>query len=170
MIIDLANVGTEPKMIEREFEPGDIDLEGEVVSLMGPVSITGEMAREGKRAILTANVNADAALVCSRCIEPVERHLDFEFRDIFVEPTDLDSGSEAEIADDQLDESLAVDGKIDLVEVVREQLLLAIPEQIFCKDDCRGLCPKCGENLNLIDCKCADDEIDPRWAALKNLK
>ena len=58
----------------------------------------------------------------------------------------------------------------DSVEVVREQILLAMPEQVFCWEDCKGLCPKCGTNLNLIDCKCADDEVDPRWAALKSLK
>ncbi len=169
MIIELANLGTEPKMIEHLFEPAEIDLEGEIVSLRDTVTLSGEIALDGARATLNGRVLADAALVCTRCLEPVEKHLEFEFRDIFVDPSVSDARSEAEIADEQLDESLAFDGRIDLTEVVREQILLAIPEQIFCKDDCRGLCPKCGENLNLIDCKCADDEIDPRWAALKNL-
>jgi uncharacterized protein len=53
---------------------------------------------------------------------------------------------------------------------VREQILLNLPEQVFCKEDCKGLCQKCGANRNLIDCKCDSDETDPRWAALKNLK
>ncbi|MEO7658752.1 MAG: DUF177 domain-containing protein, partial [Pyrinomonadaceae bacterium] len=87
----------------------------------------------------------------------------------------IDSGKQstdyvAEVSDEALDESLVEDGKIDMAEVVREQLLLVQPEQIFCREDCKGLCPQCGANLNLIDCKCADDDIDPRWAALKNLK
>jgi uncharacterized protein len=92
------------------------------------------------------------------------------FRAIFVDSADEDVNAEAEVSDDALDESPVADGRIDMAEVVREQLLLAMPEQIFCREDCLGLCPKCGSNLNLIDCKCADDEIDPRWAALKNLK
>ena len=75
-----------------------------------------------------------------------------------------------EVTIEDLDESPVPGGEIDLKEVVREQIMLALPEQVFCKDDCKGLCPKCGANGNLIDCKCADDEIDPRWAALKNLK
>ena len=59
--------------------------------------------------------------------------------------------------------------EIDLAEIAREQILLDLPQQFFCKDDCKGLCEKCGTNLNLKDCDCEDDEIDPRWAALKNL-
>jgi uncharacterized protein len=74
------------------------------------------------------------------------------------------------VTDEALDESLVENGLIDTAEVVREQILLAIPDQVFCREDCKGLCPKCGANLNLIDCKCSDDDIDPRWAALRNLK
>ena len=48
-------------------------------------------------------------------------------------------------------------------------LLLNLPEQVLCKEDCKGLCPECGTNLNLKDCDCGDKDIDPRWAALKNL-
>jgi uncharacterized protein len=59
---------------------------------------------------------------------------------------------------------------IDVAELVREQILLNLPEQVFCAEDCKGLCPQCGANRNLIDCKCEEKEIDPRWAALKNLK
>jgi uncharacterized protein len=57
-----------------------------------------------------------------------------------------------------------------LTELVREQILLAVPEQVFCREDCKGLCLKCSANRNLIDCNCEEKEIDPRWAALKNLK
>ncbi|HEX8637491.1 MAG TPA: DUF177 domain-containing protein, partial [Pyrinomonadaceae bacterium] len=60
--------------------------------------------------------------------------------------------------------------KIDVAEIVREQILLNLPEPVYCRDDCKGLCPQCGANRNLIDCKCEEKEIDPRWAALKGLK
>jgi uncharacterized protein len=93
-----------------------------------------------------------------------------EFDSVFVEPGDASTAAEVEVSNESLDESVIDAGEIRVADVVREQILLAVPEQIFCKDDCKGLCPKCGSNLNLIDCKCADDDIDPRWAALKNLK
>jgi len=170
MIIELANLGATAKVIELEFDPTHIDLEGESLTLTDKVKFAGEIAKADKRADLRGVLNADVLLDCSRCLEPVAKHLEFPFRAIFVDPADDEPNAEAEVSDDALDESVAFDGKIDMAEVVREQLLLAVPEQIFCREDCRGLCPKCGSNLNLIDCKCADDEIDPRWAALKSLK
>ena len=115
-------------------------------------------------------INADVSLDCTRCLEPTRRHLEIPFHAVFVDVTDVETGAEAEIADELLDESLVDDGNINIADVIREQILLAVPEQIFCREDCKGLCQKCGANLNLIDCKCADDEVDPRWAALKGLK
>jgi uncharacterized protein len=59
---------------------------------------------------------------------------------------------------------------VDLDEVVREQLLLALPSRHLCREDCQGLCQKCGANLNDGHCSCEQGEVDPRWAALANLK
>jgi uncharacterized protein len=74
-----------------------------------------------------------------------------------------------EVEEADLDEQLVEGDEVDLTEIIREQILLNLPEQVLCKEDCKGLCPQCGANRNLIDCDCGEDEIDPRWAALKNL-
>jgi len=170
MIIDLANLGSTAKEIELEFDPAEIDLAGELIELKGKTHFKGEIERVNAKGHLRGTVKADVSLDCTRCLEPIERHFEFPFRAIFVGSSDEDTNAEAEVSEDALDESLVPDGQVDMAEVVREQLLLAVPEQIFCREDCRGICPKCGSNLNLIDCKCADDEVDPRWAALKGLK
>ena len=170
MIIDLDSVGNVPKVIETAFEPSEIDLEGESVTLAGPVKLTGELQKRDVRVHLDGRLSADVTLDCTRCLEPVERHIDEPFTAIFVDAEYETDAKEVEVADAALDESLVEDGQIDLAEVVREQLLLALPVQTFCREDCKGLCPQCGANLNLIDCKCSDDDIDPRWAALKSLK
>lgn len=170
MIIELANIGTTSKKIELGFDPAEIDLEGELVTLKGKTVITGETQRTGERATIQGTISTDVSLDCTRCLEPLAKHFHIPFKAIFVDASEEDTNAEAEIGDEQLDESLVKDGRIDMAEVVREQILLALPEQVFCRDDCKGLCPKCGASLNLIDCNCADDEIDPRWAALKSLK
>ncbi|MEO6656612.1 MAG: DUF177 domain-containing protein [Pyrinomonadaceae bacterium] len=170
MIIDLAIVGNTAKQIDVSLDPAEIDLDGENVTLTSNVVLSGELERIGARAHLGGIIKTEVRLECSRCLEPVEKHLDFPVRAIFVDSNDEDTGTEAEISDEALDESVVHDGEIDLAEVVREQVLLSLPEQIFCREDCKGLCPKCGANLNLIDCICADDEVDPRWEALKSLK
>jgi uncharacterized protein len=115
--------------------------------------------------MITAKIETE----CTRCLESVTRTLEIPFRDLFVDASRETTQRETELAIDDMDESLVIGGRIDLAEVVREQILLALPEQVLCREDCRGLCPKCGGNRNLIDCSCDRDEIDPRWAALKNL-
>jgi len=170
MIIDLDSVGKVAKRIAITFDPAEIDLEGEDARLTGPAEFTGETQRIDGKAHIRGTVNADLLIDCMRCLEPVAKHIEASFDDIFVDASEESDKVESEVAVDELDESLVPDGKIELAEVVREQILLAIPNQVLCREDCKGLCPKCGSNRNLIDCKCADDEIDPRWAALKGLK
>jgi uncharacterized protein len=72
-----------------------------------------------------------------------------------------------------LDEDLTLsvfDGAvIDVDDLVREQLLLALPAQVLCQDECKGLCPICGGDKNLKNCNCQEAEIDPRWAGLKEI-
>ena len=170
MIIDLDSVGNVPKVIESLFEPAEIDLEGEPVSLAGPVKLTAEVQRRDVRMHLNGKLAADVRLDCTRCLEPVAKHIEEPFEAIFLDAAYETDAKEVEVADAALDESLVEGGQVDLAEVVREQLLLALPIQTLCKEGCKGLCPQCGANLNLIDCKCSDDDIDPRWAALKSLK
>ena len=170
MIVELASIGKTPKTIEETFGPAEIDLSGESVSLRSPARFAGEAVQVANRAHIRGRLTADLELDCTRCLEPVEQHLDIPFDSAFVDASDETDFTETEVTDEALDESLVENGVVDIAEVVREQILLAVPDQAFCREDCKGLCPKCGTNLNLIDCKCSDDDIDPRWAALKDIK
>jgi uncharacterized protein len=168
MIIDLAAIRNSVKAIDFTVGPED-DLNDDSIRLAGIARLVGETQRIAGKAHIRGTVTADVSAACSRCLEPVDRHLEIEFDDTFVDSSNESTEAETEISDEELDEALVIGGKIDVSEIVREQILLAMPEQLFCREDCRGLCPKCGSNRNLIDCNCADDDIDPRWAALKNL-
>ena len=170
MIIELAAVGIRPKNIDEVFAPGAIDLAGEPVELASDVLFQGVLQRRALGVELSGNLRTDVKLTCSRCLKSLEQKIDQDFRAVFVSPEEDFGGSEVELDDESLDQSVAENGMIDLPDVVREQLLLAIPERAFCSEECRGLCPKCGADLNLIDCKCGDEDIDPRWAALSELK
>ncbi len=168
MIIDLASVGRNSKRIELEFEPSDIDLD-EGARLTTNVAFAGDISRHGTRTHVRGRIEAGVETDCVRCLELVGKAIDVQFEDIFVDAADEPTDDEIELGESELDESLIASNEIDMVEVVREQLILATTETVFCKEDCKGLCPKCGANRNLIDCKCEENEIDPRWAALKSL-
>jgi uncharacterized protein len=170
MIIDLSSLGKEPRNINTNFAVEDIDLSGEDVALISPVAVEAELVRHPPKTSLTGKISAAIARDCTRCLEPVESELAFSFETAFIDKEEFETDSDVEVNVEDLDVAPAEQGQIDLADVAREQILLFLPIQQFCREDCKGLCPKCGSNLNLIDCKCSDDEIDPRWEALKGLK
>jgi uncharacterized protein len=95
--------------------------------------------------------------------------LTIDFAASFVAPENFAADKEREVSAEDLDVDVLESDQLDLNQLVREQIVLNFPEQVFCEPDCKGLCPKCGANRNLIDCNCDLEETDPRWAALKNL-
>jgi uncharacterized protein len=168
MIIDLASVGKTPKPMELTFGPADIELD-EGTRIVDEATFQGQIKRDEVRTLIDGHISARIATDCVRCLEPVEKPIEIDFDDVFIDAENEPKDDEVEVAPSELDVALLTDSRIDMAEVVREQLVLATDELIICREDCKGLCPKCGGNRNLIDCKCEDNEIDPRWAALKNL-
>lgn len=169
MLIDLASVGTSPRRLKTEFAGALIDLDGEG-EVIGDARFDGEVFREDQRVHICGMLTAEVSVDCSRCLEAVRRIMEIAFDDVFVDASSETRAAETELAIADMDESLVIGGRVDLTDAVREQILLALPEQTFCREDCLGLCPQCGNNRNLIHCNCDDKRIDPRWAALKNLK
>jgi len=170
MIVDVIETDLWPKDFNFEIEPSTFDLDTEGFRLKSHARATGKVEKHAGRFVVEGRVEADSQVDCSRCLEPVDRPLLISFSIRLLQTGDIAECVEKEIEKSDLDSSVLEGNQIDLTEIVREQILLDIPEQVLCKEDCLGLCPKCGSNRNLIDCKCEEDEIDPRWAALKNLK
>jgi uncharacterized protein len=170
MIVDLAETERWPHEFDLRIEIQAIDLETATIRLKGAIGAIGKIEKHAAWFDVEGLIETEAEIECSRCLEPVERRLSIPFDIRFINADSGDKGVEREIDPNDLSSSVLADDRIDLKELVREQILLDLPEQVFCKEDCRGLCPKCGANRNLIDCTCEDDDIDPRWAALKNLK
>ena len=170
MIIDLINLPRTPFAFEFALKPEEADLQGEDVRFRGDVLVKGEVEKVDGRYVVRGTIESDQSLDCSRCLEPIETNSNIGF-DVGYVPAETQTGEvEHELRIEDLDIAVLYGDQLDLNEVAREQILLSLPEQIFCKDDCKGLCQKCGGNRNLIDCNCDEHEIDPRWSALKKLK
>src|ERR1043166_6747129 len=121
MNIDLASVGKVAKPIAAVFEPDEIDLKDENAALKGKAEFTGETQQVDAKAHIRGKIIADLSTGCTRCLEPVERHVDIVFDDVFVDDGEERRVEETEVSLEELDESLVIGGKVDLVEVVREQ-------------------------------------------------
>jgi len=170
MIVDLTDTGAWPREFNLTVEPADINLDMPNARLTGSITTKGLVEKHAGWLEVDGLIEGEAAVDCSRCLEPVERLLSIPFNIRFVRAGDVGDAHEREVDTGDLDSSEIEGDEIDLKEIIREQILLDLPEQVFCKEDCKGLCPKCGANRNLIDCKCHDEETDPRWTALKDLK
>ena len=168
MIIDLNSFERE-RRIDETIPAGELDLDLSNARIAPDVSFQGELAKTAASTELKGRLSGEMEIDCDRCLEPQQRSIDIELDLEFVPEKDFgaDANLELRVGDLKID---AIPGEsIDTVEIAREQILLDIPQQFFCKEDCQGLCQKCGTNLNETDCECSDTEIDPRWAALKNL-
>lgn len=170
MIVELADIEGTTRPFDFELAPDVLDLEDSDLKLKGDVHATGEIERTSAEVVVKGSITGDAEIECSRCLKPLERNLKIEFQANFVTPEHFSVDKENEVPISDLDTDVLEGDRIDIKDIVREQILLNVPEQVFCEPDCKGLCPKCGANRNLIDCKCDLNETDPRWAALKNLR
>jgi uncharacterized protein len=115
-------------------------------------------------------VKTTLELSCGRCLEPFAWPVDAAF-DLRYQPHSLNVGEgEREIEDDDLSTSFYENDTIDLGHLIREQVYLTLPMKPLCVQECLGLCPECGTNLNRGACSCRPAWEDPRFAALRELK
>ncbi len=170
MVIDLTTLKDTNASLDFFIPADEINLEDEAVKLNGAVKLQGNLTRGIAQTDINGSIAADVELECARCLQTVREFLEFPFQAVFVTPENYTEEREVQVGFEDLEVSIFGGDKIDLTELAREQILLALPAQAFCREYCKGLCQKCGANKNLINCSCEEKEVDPRWAALANLK
>jgi uncharacterized protein len=122
--------------------------------------------KEGEAVLVTGSVGARVPLQCGRCLEPYEVTVSPQVNARFVPASE---GDERELGADDLETDVYDHGVVDLSALLETETTLTLPMKPLCKDDCRGLCPICGGNRNLSDCRCEVPTTDPRWAPLQRL-
>jgi uncharacterized protein len=109
-------------------------------------------------------------ILCARCLDPVEHPLSGQF-DLLFRPTGADGeASEHSITTSETEIGYYQKEGVLLEDVLREQVLLSLPAKTLCREDCRGLCARCGKHLNSETCACTETVTDPRWSALSGLR
>ena len=122
----------------------------------------GEIRVQGR---YTASLEAD----CDRCLAVTRFPLDKSF-DLFYRPQPADLvGDEIKIDEGEAELGFYEGLGLELADLIKEQILLALPMQKVCREECKGICPICGVNRNEVDCDCHIKPADDRWLALKNL-
>jgi uncharacterized protein len=152
------------------YQPEELDLVDERITLNGPVEVVGSVRRSGAEVIVNGRLSSRVSVECDRCLKTVELPISAEFRVDYITGQDYESSHAAELTADDLDVSVFDGETIDVDELVKEQILLSVPDRTLCREDCKGICSTCGADLNAGACNCEQTDIDPRWEALKKFK
>jgi|SRR5215211_2698545 len=170
MRIELENLEGGKGGFAHVYQPDDLNPLDERIRLVAPVAVKGNVRLAGAEVFVNGHLETRAQVECDRCLQLVDLPVNADFALEYITAPDYESTEVAELTDEEL--SVAVfDGEaIDVDEIVKEQVLLAVPTRMLCREDCKGICPECGSDRNSGECTCVTDDIDPRWAALKNLK
>ena len=141
--------------------------EGSAAAVAGFATL--EVESWPSRIDIKGELSARVPMQCARCLDGYVQELAREFTQILARSPSGDSEEEIELATTDLDRSELEGDTLDLEEILREELLLSVPSKPLCREDCKGICPGCGAELNTVACTCPP-EIDDRWAALTELK
>lgn len=172
MRIEVESLTGAGKPFAHTYRPEEVSLdEEEHARLTSNAAMEGTASRKGEEIRLRGTINAEVEVLCDRCLAAVRLPLEVEFDTAFV-PQAAEAGRAENVELLTADMGLAAyeGDAVDLDELVREQIMLALPSRRLCREECKGLCPKCGADLNAGECDCERGEIDPRWSALAGLK
>lgn len=168
---DITAEAKELTFVEPEMEVNRILAQGPVreYHVNAPIGVTVSYYRAGTDLFFAGTLKAQTVATCARCAEEFKASNDRAFR-LVMAPKSIGMEGDPGLRADDLEFSLYDSDEIDLGPLVREQLLLALPTRPLCQDDCRGLCPHCGINLNRGECECRSAQPDPRFAVLRSIK
>ncbi len=164
MIVDLTGVLKEPGNripVDGVVTADDVNYLGEEFHIIEMPRFTGEISNNGKSLVLRGTVRLRFAVKCARCRKDIERDFEYELDETLVREKDN--------SDDNPDVFVFSGNEADITDIVLNGFFMNVPGKFLCREDCKGLCPECGADLNEGDCGCSDDMIDPRWEALKKI-
>ena len=151
--------------LDDEVAPDDPIWAGSGLNLARPLDVRLELQQVGHDVVVRGSVAGEVAMDCRRCLSPVRVPVGEEIAVLYQPGVTRTEAEESEVY------PLPERGReLDLSEMVREQVMLAVPAYASCTETCRGLCPTCGKNLNEGACACEPAVGDDRWGALRKLK
>lgn len=146
--------------IAYQFDLSDLELDA-THPFVSPISVKGEVRVKDDFAQLDVEVSFAFSVPCDRCATQIDRQYTYHFSHVLVETisNEEDTGDGYYV--------VLENGCVDLDALLREDILLELPTKFLCKEDCKGLCPICGKNLNERMCSCSVRQVDPRLEVLK---
>jgi uncharacterized protein len=170
MKISLVRVPVEGLRFAHQYQLDELDVSEHEFVLREPPQIEGRIRQSGMDVHLTGNLKASVVVPCDRCLQAVSFEFEQPLKLVYV-PVEAEpmSKGETELHEGDLEFSSFENHEIDLDQLIREQLELALPTRVLCQEACRGLCAQCGADLNVETCQCTAP-VYPRWQVLAELR
>lgn len=169
MLVDITQIPIEGLDVEFREAENFLGSSGEAISLLQPVEATLHFLRAPTEIRVRGRVSSVLQLNCSRCSEPFSFSVHEDFTVRYLGPLTGEVEEKHALDVEELDVDFLHEDLINVSELIRENILLALPAKPLCREGCRGLCPQCGTNLNEGTCRCRSGSPDPRWRGLKRL-
>lgn len=172
MLLNLQELELKPVHFNVDIPAGGIDYDQRlkqtsVLHARGTAEMLnntlGEVRIQG-----SLDVTVEAA--CDRCLETARMPVDKDFDLHYLPAEQLSEGGEKAIEEEATEVAYYDTSRLDLNDILREVVLLALPMQVVCSEACKGICPTCGQNRNVKDCRCETRAVDDRWSKLKALR
>lgn len=161
------------KIIISEIPKEGLDTEFEEKiqwnTFSSPIRARLRIEKVGTEVTVKGNLAAEIALQCSRCLNKFYREVEIPVDAVYHPAEELKGDEHHEIAAEELNMDFYTGDELDLIDLLKEQVILNIPMKPLCSDLCKGICPRCGTDLNADTCKCSNENIDLRFEGLKKL-
>lgn len=136
----------------------------------GPAHVSLRLSNAASRILVRGLLRGDVVLDCARCAEPFKARVNADIEEEFLPAGSPEVPDEKDSPWSDLSVYTEDDIEIDLTEILRQNVIAALPIKALCREDCRGLCPICGENQNRASCACSTEREDPRLQPLRDLQ
>jgi uncharacterized protein len=158
--------------LEGTFDPGVIEFGAEGIRQVGPLTWSATAERAGEEIRIAGNLTGTMESNCSRCLEPARYEIQKTF-DLFFRERDenlFDEDQDVELTEEDTRTAFFTGTQLAIGDVLREQVVLALPMKALCRVDCKGLCPVCGTNWNQNTCSCSGEVFSPHMEKLLEIK
>ena len=173
MLLSIKEMERKKLRFQETFQPGQIDFSAEELEQISQLEAQGTaelLAHSEGEVRLECTYTVEMGSACDRCLAPARYPLKGTL-DLYYQPMSaIAKEEEIEIDEGEAEIAFYEGGGIELKDVLREQILLALPMQRLCREDCKGICPQCGKNRNEGGCECVPEAGEPRWEGLRNLR
>ncbi|MGE5362071.1 MAG: YceD family protein [Bacteroidales bacterium] len=168
MLLDLSRMRGERDLFDRTYQPNTF-APNDDYRVVEPVHLAFDVFKKKTDVRLVGDLTTVLQLECGRCVEPFTLPVNSHFDLHYLPHSENRGEGEREIEQNDLETAFYRDETLDLAELMQEQFYLVLPMKPLCRDECKGLCPHCGTNLNTGSCACKAEWVDPRLDVLRTL-